>query len=134
MSCRSLAAVATAVAAALLMPVAPAAAAAPAVCHVGYQTYGDTTNFTARIVITNTGQFTLYGWTLKFSLPAGQTLRNGWEASFTVEDQDVTARSLSYNSDVAVQKSVSVGFYATGSATGPRPAEFRINDQVCTTD
>lgn len=46
----------------------------------------------------------------------------------------MTARSLSYNSGVAVHKSVSVGFYATGSVTGPRPAEFRINDQVRTTD
>ena len=129
---RSLA-VAAGLAAALLTPAAPAAAAEPAVCHVDYRTYGDSWTFNGEIVITNTGPFTLYGWTLKFTLPAGQTFRNGWEADFKVEGQNVIGHSLEYNSVVKQKESVSVGFHAAGDVKGPRPAGFRINDYVCTT-
>lgn len=132
MTHRSLA-VAAGLGAVLLMPAAPAAADDPAVCHVDYQTNGDTWTFNGQIVISNTGQATLYGWTLRFALPAGQTLRSGWEATFSVDGQDVTAHSLPYNSVVAPKKSVSVGFHASGNVRGPRPAEFRINDHLCTT-
>lgn len=128
---RSLA-MAAGLAAALLTPAAPAAAEAPAACHVGYQTNGDAWSFTGGILISNTGPVTLYGWTLKFSLPAGQTLRSGWEADFTVDGQDVTAYSLPYNSVVDPEESVSVGFHASGDVRGPRPAEFRINNHLCT--
>jgi hypothetical protein len=127
-------AVAAGLAAALLMPTTPAAAEDPAICHVNYRTHGDSWTFNGEIVITNTGPVTLYGWTLKFSLPAGQLLRNGWEATFTVDGQDVTAYSLKYNGEVDPGESVPVGFHASGDVRGPRPAEFRINDHRCTTD
>ncbi|GLW33657.1 hypothetical protein Areg01_65950 [Actinoplanes regularis] len=127
-------AVTGALAAALLIPAAPAVAEEPAVCHVRYQTYGDSLNFTGDIVITNTGKATLYGWTLKFSLSAGHTFRNGWEAKFVVIGQDVTGYSLEHNGEVAPGKSVWVGFNASGDVKGPRPVEFRINDQLCTTN
>lgn len=126
-------AVAAGLAAALLMPVAPAMAADPAICKVGYQTNGDTRSFNGQIVITNTGPDILYGWTLKFPLPTGQTLVNGWEARFEAAGQDVTAHSLGYNSEVGKGESVNVGFHATGNAKGPRPAEFRVNGKVCAT-
>ena len=126
-------AIAAGLAAALLTPAVPAAAADPAICHVGYRTYGDAWSFNGQLTITNTGPATLYGWTLKFSLPAGQLLRNGWEADFTVAGQDVTAYSLRYNGEVDPGESVSVGFHAAGDVKGPRPAEFRVNDHVCTT-
>ena len=131
MSHRSIA-VAAGVAAALLMPVAPASAADDAVCNIGYKTYGDTKFLTAGIVITNTGPSTLYGWTLRFSLPAGQTFINGWEADFTVNGQEVTATSLNYNKDVKRGGSVPVGFNAYGNAAAPGPADFRVNNYVCT--
>ncbi|MET8151562.1 cellulose binding domain-containing protein [Actinoplanes sp. NPDC049668] len=126
-------AVAAGLAAALLTPAAPAAARDSAVCHVGYQTSGDSSSFTGKITITNTGPATLFGWTLKFSLPAGQTFRLGWAADFKVDGQDVTGYSLRYNSEVDPQESVPVGFYAAGDAKGPRPAEFRVNGYLCTT-
>jgi hypothetical protein len=127
---RSLAAVAG-LAAALLIPAVPAAADDAAVCHVGYQTTGDASLFTGKITITNTGPATLYGWTLKFSLPAGQLFRSGWAATFTVSGQDVTGRSLTYNGEVDPEESVSVGFRAAGDVKGPPPARFRINDYLC---
>lgn len=130
MSHRSIA-VAAGFAAALLMPVSPAAAADDAVCKVGYKTYGDTSFLTAYVTITNTGPSTLYGWTLKFSLPAGQTFINGWEADFKANGQDVTGTSLRYNSEVAKGGSVPVGFNAYGSSIAPGPAEFRVNNYVC---
>lgn len=129
---RSMAVVAG-LAAALLTPSAPAAAADPAVCHVGYVTNGDSWSFNGQVTITNTSGLTLYGWTLRFALPAGQTLRSGWEATFTVTGQEVTAKSLAYNSDVLSGRSVGVGFHASGDVKGPYPAEFRINGNLCTT-
>ena len=133
MSHRSIA-VAAGLAAALLMPVAPAAAAAGEVCNIGYVTNGDSRSFTAGIVITNIGPSTLYGWTLKFSLPAGQTFINGWEADFKAAGQDVTATALEYNKNVKEGGTVTVGFNARGNATAPGPAEFRVNNYVCTTE
>jgi hypothetical protein len=129
---RSLA-LSTGLIAALLTPAVPAAAAEPAICHVGYRTHGDAWSFNGDIVITNTGPATLYGWTLKFSLPAGQLLRNGWEADFTVDGQDVTAESLDYNRVVARKNSVTVGFHAGGDLKHGRPAGFTVNDHPCTT-
>ncbi|MEU7901700.1 cellulose binding domain-containing protein [Actinoplanes sp. NPDC049118] len=126
-------AVAAGLAAALFAPAAPAAAEEPAVCHVGYRTSGDSRTFNGQVTITNTGPVTLYGWTLKFSLPAGQVFRSGWEARFTVDGQDVTGHSLQYNGVVDRGESVSVYFRAYGDVRGSRPAGFRINDQPCTT-
>ena len=120
-------------AAALLMPAAPAAAEEPAVCHIDYQMKGDSRAFNGQIVIANTGPDTLYGWTLKFSLPAGQVLRDGWEADFTVDGQNVTAQSRPHNSVVNPGGFAWVGFNASGDVMGPRPAAFRINDYLCTT-
>ncbi|GAA1616074.1 cellulose binding domain-containing protein [Actinoplanes couchii] len=123
----------TVLTAALLTPSVPASAAATAGCDVSYVTNGDTWSFTGQITITNTGTAILYGWTLRFVLPAGQTLRSGWEATFTADGQSVTAKSLAYNSDVAPDKSVQVGFSAAGDVKGPRPPKFKVNDHVCTT-
>lgn len=118
--------------AAVLVPAAPAAAADPAPCHIDYVTNGDAWSFNGQITITNTGKLTLYGWTLKFVMPTGQILRNGWEATFTIDGQSVTAKSLGYNSEVPPEKTAQVGFHATGDVKGPAPTEFRINDQLCT--
>lgn len=130
MSHRSVAA-AAGLAAALLMPAAPALAEDAAICHVGYTTNGDSTNFTAKIVITNTSRYVINGWTLRFTLPPGQTFRTGWEARWEVAGQNITGHSLSYNSVVESERSVSVAFYATGSVNGPRPAQFSVNDYPC---
>lgn len=124
-------AVAAGLAAALLLPAAPASAAADPACNITYKTYGDTWNFNGDIIITNTGQATLYGWTLKFTLPTEQRWINGWEARFTVDGQDVTGVSLPYNSEVARGVSKTVGFHGSGSARAPRPTGFTINDEVC---
>ena len=131
MSHRSIA-VAAGLAAALLMPVAPAAAAPTAVCDIGYKTYGGTGHLTADIIITNTGPSPLYGWTLKFSLPAGQTFISGWEADFEAKGQDVTGTAKEYNKDVARGGRVWLGFNAHGNAAAPGPANFWVNDQLCT--
>jgi hypothetical protein len=118
---------------ALSLPAVPAAAEEPAVCHVAYQRYGDSRSFAGRITITNTGPDILYGWTLKFPLPAPQTFRTGWEADFTVDGADVTGLAQPHNSVVGPNGSVAVWIYASGDVNGPRPAEFRINDHRCTT-
>lgn len=38
--------------------------------------------FTANISITNTGTSTINGWTLKLTLPAGQIITSGWNATY----------------------------------------------------
>jgi Cellulose binding domain len=130
---QSLAVVVAGLGAALLTPAAPATAAEPAICHVDYRTYGDAQAFSGLVVIANTSPVVLYSWTLNFSLPAGQALIGGWAADFAADGQEVTAQSLPYNSVVAPTKSVAVGFRATGDGRAARPAEFRVNDHVCTT-
>ena len=125
-------AIAACISAALLVPAAPAAAAAPA-CHVAYTTYANSTGFTANIVITNVGDAPLYGWTLKFQLPAGQSVVQGWGAIFREKDGAVTADNLDYNRDVWPLESVWPGFNGAGPDAAGRPTWFTVNDLPCTT-
>jgi endoglucanase len=63
------------------------------------------------------------GWTVTFTLPAGQQLGNSWNADVDVDGQVVTARNLPHNGALGPGQSTDWGFQATrpssGSATPP---------------
>jgi endo-1,4-beta-xylanase len=63
-------------------------------------------------VTTNSGTSTINGWTVTFTVPAGQTITNSWNAALTVSGQTVTARNLSYNGTIAPNGTQSWGFQA----------------------
>ncbi|MCP2322756.1 mannan endo-1,4-beta-mannosidase [Hamadaea flava] len=93
-----------------------------------------TGGFTANIAVTNTGASAISGWTLKFTLPSGQTLTApGWSATYTVSGQAVTATNLSYNGNLAAGGSTGIGFNGRWSGTYSSPTSFTLNNNPCTT-
>ncbi|MER7284001.1 cellulose binding domain-containing protein [Dactylosporangium sp. NPDC000244] len=90
------------------------------------------TGFTAAITITNTGTATIDGWTLAFTLPSGQSITSGWNATFSPSSGQVSARNVSYNGTLAPGASVDLGFQATHTGNTAEPAAFTLNGIPCT--
>jgi len=89
------------------------------------------TGLTAAITITNTGSTPVNGWSLGFTLPAGQSITSGWNATYTPATGAVTARNLSYNATIAPGASVGIGFQATHTGNTAKPAAFVLNGTTC---
>ncbi|MEV0944963.1 PHB depolymerase family esterase [Micromonospora wenchangensis] len=88
---------------------------------------------TASITIVNTGNTTLDGWSLGFTLPAGQVITGGWNASYAPSSGQVTATNVSYNGTLAPGASTTIGFQATHTGNAAAPATFTLNGATCVT-
>ena len=100
-------------------------------CRVGYAVNAWNTGLTATITITNTGSAPVNGWALAFTLPAGQAITSGWNASYTPASGAVTARNVSYNAAIAAGGSVGIGFQATHTGNTATPTSFTLNGAPC---
>ncbi|MEU4392246.1 cellulase family glycosylhydrolase [Kribbella sp. NPDC023855] len=100
-------------------------------CSVKYRANGWSGGFTATVQITNTGTTALTGWTLGFTFPSGQTVSNGWNATWTQTGSAVTAAALSHNSALAAGATVEIGFNGTGASTAP--TTFTLDNSSCST-
>jgi poly(hydroxyalkanoate) depolymerase family esterase len=100
-------------------------------CRVTYVLNAWNTGLTASITIANTSATTINGWSLVFTLPAGQTITSGWNATYTPTSGQVTARNLSYNSSIGPNGSTNIGFQATHTGNSGRPASFTLNGTTC---
>ena len=90
------------------------------------------TGLTSSITVTNTGSAPVSGWSLAFTLPAGQAITSGWNATFSPASGAVTARNAAYNGTIAPGASVGIGFQATHTGNTGRPAAFSLNGTACT--
>jgi poly(3-hydroxybutyrate) depolymerase len=90
------------------------------------------TGLTANVTVTNTGGSTINGWTVAFTLPSGQTITNGWNATYAPTSGRVTATNVSYNGTLAPGASVSFGFQATHTGDSGPPAAYALNGSSCT--
>ncbi len=88
--------------------------------------------FTANISITNTGTSTINGWTLAFTLPSGQSITSGWNATYSPSSGQVSARNVSYNGTLAPGATVDIGFQATHTGNTAEPTAFTLNGIPCT--
>ncbi|MEV1204853.1 cellulose binding domain-containing protein [Microbispora rosea] len=88
--------------------------------------------FTAAISITNTGTSTIDGWTLSFTLPSGQSITSGWNATYSPSSGQVSARNVSYNGTIAPGATVDIGFQATHTGNTAKPTAFTLNGVPCT--
>jgi len=121
--------VVTAVGAVVLAPAANAATGCRVVYTVQSQSPGA---FTANVAITNLGD-PLNGWTLRFAFPAaGQSVTQGWSATWTQTGANVSAASLSWNSALGTNVTVNIGFNGAWTSTNPAPTSFSLNNVTCT--
>ncbi|MFI6271522.1 cellulose binding domain-containing protein [Micromonospora zamorensis] len=102
-------------------------------CRVAYTVNAWNGGLTASISVTNTSSTPVNGWALAFTLPGGQSITSGWNASYAPSSGAVTARNVSYNATIAPNTSVDVGFQATHTGNAGRPSAFTLNGTACTT-
>ncbi|WP_433319331.1 extracellular catalytic domain type 1 short-chain-length polyhydroxyalkanoate depolymerase [Micromonospora chersina] len=100
-------------------------------CRVAYAVNAWNTGLTASVTITNTAATAVNGWSLAFTLPAGQTVTNGWNATYAPTSGAVTARNVSYNGTIAPNGSVDIGFQATHTGNAGKPTSFTLNGTAC---
>ncbi len=86
---------------------------------------------TENLTITNTGTTAVNGWSLVFTLPGGQTITSGWNATYSPTSGQVTARDTRYNAAIAPNASVTIGFQATHSGDTAKPTSFTLNGASC---
>jgi uncharacterized protein YjdB len=75
--------------------------------------------YSANIDILNTGPQAIHGWTLKFTLPTGDTIVDMWNATYTVTGSQITAKNVAFNATIAPGAKISLGFNANGPAGTP---------------
>jgi cellulose 1,4-beta-cellobiosidase len=118
-----------------LVGVTPMRADAAPGCSVSYQGQPWTESpgvggFNANITITNTGD-PVSGWTLRFTLPSGQTFSSGWSASWAA-GPPVAATNLDWNRDLATGGTATIGFQGRWSGAFSSPTSFTLNGTTCT--
>jgi hypothetical protein len=126
-------AVVTVVAAAVGAVVFAPAANAAAGCRVVYTVQSQwAAGFTANVAVTNLGD-PVNGWTLRFAFAAaGQSVTQGWGATWTQSGASVSATSLGWNSALGTNVTVGIGFNGTWSGSNPAPTSFSLNNVTCT--
>jgi endoglucanase len=75
--------------------------------------------FQAQVTLTNTGTVALSSWALSWTFPGSQEISGDWSGVFTQTGANVSVTNESYNGDVAVSGTVTVGFTANGTAGSP---------------
>ena len=90
--------------------------------------------FTAYVTVANTGTASITGWTLRFALPAGQSLTPpGWSATWTASGQQLSATNLSWNATLGPGGgSTQIGFNGRWSGAFASPTSFTLNNAACT--
>lgn len=71
------------------------------------------TGYTGNVTVTNTSLSTTNSWVVTFTLPAGHSITNYWNAAVSVSGQTVTARNLSYNGTLTPNMGTGWGFQAS---------------------
>jgi glucuronoarabinoxylan endo-1,4-beta-xylanase len=100
--------------------------------RVAYTMSSWNNRFTANISITNTGTSAINGWTLVFTLPSGQSITSGWNATYSPSNGQVSAANVSHNGTLAPGATIDIGFQATHTGNTAEPTAFTLNGIPCT--
>ncbi|MBQ0978394.1 PHB depolymerase family esterase [Micromonospora sp. M61] len=104
---------------------------APGACGVTVAINAWNTGLTENITVTNTATTAVNGWSLVFTLPSGQTITSGWNASYSPSSGQVTAKNVAYNAGIPANGSVTIGFQATHSGNTAKPSAVTLNGASC---
>jgi lysophospholipase L1-like esterase len=102
-------------------------------CRVSDAVSAWNTGLTENITVTNTGNAAVNGWHLAFTLAAGQSITNAWNATISPSSGAVTATNASYNAAIPAGGSASFGFQANHTGNTAPPAAFTLNGAACAT-
>jgi hypothetical protein len=88
--------------------------------------------YNATIGIFNEGTTAINGWTLTFSLPAGDGIQSGWDATWVQSGQNVSVTDAGWNATIPPNGgSVSLGFNGTDTGSPPPTPVFYLNGSIC---
>ncbi|MBE3016201.1 cellulose binding domain-containing protein, partial [Microbispora sp. NEAU-D428] len=106
-------------------------ARAAAGCRVAYTVTNQWQGgFGANVDVVNLGD-PVDGWRLTWSFPAGQTISQLWNGSYTQSGAQVTVTNASYNGAIPTGGSASFGFNGSWTSSNPVPASFALNGTTC---
>ncbi|TDC51445.1 glycoside hydrolase, partial [Micromonospora sp. KC207] len=104
---------------------APTTPPAGQACGVTYAQVGSWSGgYEGKLTISNTGGTAINGWRVTFTLPPGQTVSQGWSATFAQQGSQVTVTNAAYNGQLPPGASTTAGFI--GSSTGSNQAPSDI--------
>lgn len=104
---------------------------APGPCSVGAKVTAWNNGLVESLTITNTGSAPVNGWSLAFTLPAGQTITSGWNATYSPATGQVTARNTGHNAAIAPGGAVEIGFQGTHTGNTAAASAFALNGTPC---
>ncbi|MEN8907152.1 MAG: cellulose binding domain-containing protein [Clostridiales bacterium] len=100
-------------------------------CKVDYIIQNDWgSGGTISVNITNNGSSEIDGWTIEWSFGGNQQIVSLWNAEYTQSGSSVTASNASWNSNVAINRTVGFGFNLTYSGTNTIPATCILNGET----
>jgi acetylxylan esterase len=105
----------------------------PTSCQVTYVVRPWNTGLTTDITIVNTGSTPISGWSLAFTLPAGQVIGSTWNTTISPNSGAVTARNVGHNATLNPGVPVGgIGFQATHTGNAGKPQSVSLNGNQCT--
>jgi len=101
-------------------------------CHVTYTKNSEWPgNFTAQVVIQNTGTAAITSWSLTFTFPGDQKVTQNYNGGFSMSGENATLTNASYNGTIAAGSSVTDGFQGTFTSNDTSPTSFSVNGTAC---
>ena len=80
--------------------------------------------------MTNTGSAVVAPWQLRFTVPGGVGIANGWNGTFSQAGTVVTVGAPAHATSLAPGASATVGFVASGPAS-PAPSGVSLSGVAC---
>jgi len=101
-------------------------------CHVTYTRNSEWPgNFTAQVVIQNTGTSAINGWSVTFTFPGDQKVTANFNGGFSMSGENATLTNASYNGTIAAGASTTDGFQGTFTSNDASPTSFSVNGTAC---
>jgi hypothetical protein len=102
-------------------------------CHVTYTRNSEWPgNFTAQVVIANTGTSAINGWSVTFTFPGDQKITANFNGGFSMSGENATLTNASYNATIAAGASTTDSFQGTFTSNDASPTSFSVNGAACT--
>jgi cellulose 1,4-beta-cellobiosidase len=111
---------------------APVAAGGSSKCAVAYSVASSWPGgFQGQVILTNTGNSAIQGWTLGWTFPGDQKITGMWNGTRTQSGERVSVTNESYDETIAPSESVTVGFTGSYASSNMPPTAFKLNGTGC---
>jgi endo-1,4-beta-xylanase len=100
-------------------------------CDASWSVAAWNSGYTGSVTLTNTGDAAWSSWTLTATLPAGQSLQQGWSAQWSQSGSTLRATNAAWNGSVPPGGSVQIGYNAGHTGNTSVPTAVAVNGAAC---